>query len=234
MFYVYIHRRATDGVIFYVGKGWGRRAYSTKDRNKHWRNIDAKHGRIMEFVGSHLAESEAFELECFLIEFIGRNDLGLGHLVNMTDGGDGHAGYQQTPEAVEARISKIRGMKRTDEQRARMSEATRGRPKSIAHRESIRRTMQSREVSQAFRLAGIAALKGHVVTPETRARIREGCPHLRAVMCVETGDVFNSLADAAKWLVERGNLKATPSAVSLAYRKGKKVYGYTWVKHEHD
>jgi hypothetical protein len=41
-FYVYLHRRATTGEIFYVGKGSNKRAWTAQGRNRHWQNIAAK------------------------------------------------------------------------------------------------------------------------------------------------------------------------------------------------
>lgn len=35
-FYVYLHRRATDGRVFCVGKGHGKRAWRTEGRNPKW------------------------------------------------------------------------------------------------------------------------------------------------------------------------------------------------------
>lgn len=35
-FYVYLHSRATDGKVFYVGKGSEYR-YKSKQRNNYWR-----------------------------------------------------------------------------------------------------------------------------------------------------------------------------------------------------
>ena len=42
-FYVYIHKRQSDGIVFYVGKGRGKRAYYFHERNDHWK----KHSRSM-------------------------------------------------------------------------------------------------------------------------------------------------------------------------------------------
>jgi len=82
-FYVYVHTRATDGSIFYVGKGEGKRAWS-KNRNKHWKNIATKHGYNVTILLNNLTEEQAFILEKQTIATLGRESL-----CNMTDGGDG-------------------------------------------------------------------------------------------------------------------------------------------------
>ena len=86
-FYVYVHYRLDTNKPFYVGKGFGNRA--------------------------DISEDQAFELETFLIEFIGRKHLGLGPLVNMTDGGDGVGGYIWSEEQVEA--ARQRGIARYED-----------------------------------------------------------------------------------------------------------------------
>ncbi len=92
MHYVYIHRRESDGRIFYVGKGAAKRAHETCSRNVHWRRTVAKHGLIVEIIMTCENDKEAQAQEIRLIAEIGRRDLGMGPLVNMTDGGEGHTG----------------------------------------------------------------------------------------------------------------------------------------------
>lgn len=86
---------------FYVGKGKGIRAYEhlTKvvGRNLHKNRKINK--IILEglqpevcFKKVELSETEAHLLEIKLIAKIGRNDLGLGPLTNLTDGGEGMSG----------------------------------------------------------------------------------------------------------------------------------------------
>jgi hypothetical protein len=49
-------------------------------------------------VRENLSEQESFLLEKFLIKCIGRKDLNLGPLTNLTDGGDGVSGFRHTEE----------------------------------------------------------------------------------------------------------------------------------------
>jgi hypothetical protein len=98
-FYVYMHRRATTGEIFYVGKGHGNRAWSKSGRSKHWHNVVAKDGLVVEIVTTGLQEWYALELETSLIALHGRRDTGRGPLVNNTDGGEGVSGRKLSLES---------------------------------------------------------------------------------------------------------------------------------------
>ena len=89
----------------------GRRAYSKTNRNKHWRNIVAKHGLRVEIFSCWTTEQEAFEDERFLIACF-RNGFGV-ELCNYTDGGEGSSGYKQTEEQ-KAKISASSRLKWTD------------------------------------------------------------------------------------------------------------------------
>jgi len=87
--YVYRHRRLDNNTIFYIGIGSRKdRAYTKNSRNKYWKNITNKIKYQVEIIADNLERENACELEIFLIKQYGRKDLGLGKLVNMTDGGD--------------------------------------------------------------------------------------------------------------------------------------------------
>jgi len=87
--YLYLHRKSTDGSIFYVGKGTGDRYKSTNRTNLHWQNTAIKHGVTVEIIGENLQEWYAYEREVELIAYYGRADLRQGKLVNQEDGGSG-------------------------------------------------------------------------------------------------------------------------------------------------
>ena len=83
-FYVYIHRRKTDGSIFYVGKGSGKRLYDQYGRNTHWKRVAEKHGFDAAVVRRFKREECALTFEKIMIYLIGRNEL-----TNQPDGGEG-------------------------------------------------------------------------------------------------------------------------------------------------
>lgn len=110
-YYVYLYLKP-DNTPFYVGKGkedrWKfhlteAKKKITKDKNNLKINTIKKiikQGQepIVKFVDINISEEQVFELECFLINEIGRVDLGTGTLTNLTNGGEGASGYMHTEE----------------------------------------------------------------------------------------------------------------------------------------
>ncbi len=97
-FYTYLHIRLDNGEPFYVGKGLKNkyRAYSTSNRTKYWWNIVKKYGYDIIILEDNLTNEQSCEIEKYWIKRIGRRDLKLGTLVNLTDGGEGMDGYKMT------------------------------------------------------------------------------------------------------------------------------------------
>lgn len=96
---VYLHRKESDYSVYYVGMGELRRAYTKHSRNKWWKHTFKKYGLIVDIIAENLSIEDAYELEMFLIEEIGRKDKGLGNLVNLDDGGEGATGHIPTENA---------------------------------------------------------------------------------------------------------------------------------------
>lgn len=110
-FYVYIHRKP-NGEVFYVGKGKGRRAWSKANRNAHWKHVIEKyHDYSVQIVDNCLTEQAAFELEQFLIEWIG-----IDKLTNQTLGGISTTGFRHSIESkqLQSLIAKQRLLNRPD------------------------------------------------------------------------------------------------------------------------
>lgn len=92
MAYVYKHIRLDTNEVFYVGIGTQdkyKRAFSKRSRNVFWKNITSKTEYLVEIISDNITWEEACIKEKQLILELGRRDLKLGTLVNMTDGGDG-------------------------------------------------------------------------------------------------------------------------------------------------
>ena len=139
-FYVYAHTRATDGSIFYIGKGVKRRAWEKSVRNKYWRNIVAKHEYKITILLNNLTEEEAFILEKQLIATLGRDSL-----CNMTDGGEGGSGYVHTKETRKGMSERQKGRKLSEETKAKISKKLKGKKYSPWSEESRKRISEDRK-----------------------------------------------------------------------------------------
>lgn len=64
-FYIYCHKRLTDGKCFYIGKGTKDRYKNKIGRNNHWWNIVNKHGFEPTILVNNISEQKAFELESY-------------------------------------------------------------------------------------------------------------------------------------------------------------------------
>ena len=105
---LYKHLRIDTGEIFYVGIGKSlKRAYSKHKRSKPWNDFIKRHSYTVVLLAEELTWKEACQKEKELIKLYGRRDLGLGPLVNMTNGGDG---VENLPiETLKLIGSKIKG-----------------------------------------------------------------------------------------------------------------------------
>ena len=124
---VYQHIRLDTNEIFYIGIGKEiKRAFNkTNHRSKYWKNIINKTEYKIDILFDNLTWKEACQIEQYLIKYYGRKDLGLGNLVNMTDGGDGTLGHIRIIKPL------------TDETRKKMSDAQKRNGISKEQRDKI-------------------------------------------------------------------------------------------------
>lgn len=215
-FYVYVHRRADTGEVFYIGKGSGRRAWATQYRTEYWQRVRAKYGIIVEILERFEAEAAAFEREKALIAH--HRAAGI-RLCNITDGGEGASGNVMTEHAKQmisaANKGRVRGPD-SEETRRRKSESAKGRPMSA---EAIAKTAAfhtGRKRSPETLAKMSAALKGkgagRVVSEETRAKcsaIRKGKP----------------ASEAARAAISAGHANRTKYAKLTPENKAKMLAG---------
>lgn len=202
-FYVYTHHRATTGGIFYVGKGYGRRAWSRENRNKHWHAVVAKDGYTVRIAADGLSDWYALELEQDLVALYGRKDIGYGSLVNKTDGGDGIVGRVITEEV------KLK-YKWSDARKKAFSDNHFSKTKLVNYAVGAR--------------AGINQ-------PGVKARHKKAVQQVFniPVLRCEDSKVFASLTEALECLVTEGHVNPSHQNISAVCR-GKKTsaYGYSW------
>jgi len=232
-FYVYVHRRATDGRVFYVGKGSGSRSHSSHQRSKYWKNIVAKHGYITEIVQTNMLEWWAFELEIELITFYGRDVL-----CNLSDGGEGSSGWIPTEE-FKRNVSIFQtGKKRSKETCEKISIKALSRDKSVFAKISKSLTgkpqpWNSGDNNAMRRPEVIAKRSGsnHHFFDKKRPEMTGENHHFygkkriditgekhhsaRSVVCIETGFVFGSIECAIRWLKSIGFTKARGGNISM-------------------
>jgi hypothetical protein len=218
--YVYILFRP-NGVPCYVGKGVGDRwlAHERQTHNSHLARIIKKAGGSLPKVKirENLTDAEACETEKAFITAIGRKANG-GPLVNMTDGGDGLAGYVHTELSREKIGIAHRGKIVSEDSRDKMRNARLG--KSFHTKEGLER------------IAALSAVRNR--TPEFKAKVAAG----RAAMSAEAKAALGkAISDAKKgkpmsmeqrrWISEnqkgqkRGPYSDERKAAISAAKKGK-------------
>jgi len=226
-YYVYVHRRADDGAVFYVGKGTLGRAWQKgSKRNEHWKRVVAKHGLIVEIVETGYQDWYAQEREIELIAFYG-----IDNLCNMTLGGEcGGAGRNWSDES-KAKLSASKKGKpnpgiagdmnhmKTAESRAKFSSIFKGRKMPWMNGENNPAMKIENRIATSIRCKG-----------KKRPEIT-GANHKMAkkVLCIETGVIFDCAVDAAKWLRTIGKNSAVQSNISSVCTGNlKTAYGYHW------
>lgn len=153
-----------NGSPLYVGIG-KRRKEGSRQRwedhivnsgNVHLANAFIKYGGNIPLVviREDLSRKEADAIEISLIQTIGRRDLGLGPLANLTDGGDGCNGYIETAEQKQRRSLKIKEAHTRPEVKER-------------HRKSVREALSQPDVKERQS----AAIRDALKTPEQQQRL---------------------------------------------------------------
>jgi len=178
-FYVYSHKKADTGVIFYIGKGKGNRLNFKHGRSAYWNRIVAKHGFKAEIIINFETEQEAFKYEILLIEGFKASELSL---CNLTRGGEGMSGYKHSKEAKE-KISVARNnmseetrikigdasRKRSKESRAKMSAAKIGKVVSEETKAKMKNAAKNKILSEEHKINIGAARKGKPWSEARRA-----------------------------------------------------------------
>lgn len=252
-YYVYVHRKATDGTVFYVGKGCGRRYLIVAKRSNYWNRLVNKYGFTAQIVMRFNNEKCAFSFECALIKFYGRENL-----CNMTQGGEGLSGYnvtEETKEKISASLSgcnhRLWGKKQTQEMKDKVSKAISGNKNHMfgkkhtdATKEKISVSRSGIPTSNETRVKLSIAGKVRIFSLDTRLKMslcrigiklsdttRQKISDVQVKKPVVCGNgmIFDSVTSASFWVKNNVNPKATTGNISsCAIGDRNKAYGYTW------
>lgn len=214
-FYVYLHRRATDGGVFYVGKGKGKRAWVTASRTDYWNRVARKHRVIVEICQDGMEEEGSFLLEEWLIAKFRHDGV---QLVNMSTGGEGASGCGRNVHSS-----------------CGMSFTTIVNAVEWLHKNGYPKATQSK-VSDACRGASISAYgrawayeNDDVADYSGRSATMKSISTTSKVVYCSNGMKFASIRDAANWVRYNYNKSArhTPISYCLSGRY-KSAYGFSW------
>ena len=256
-FYVYLHRRKTDGTIFYVGKGRGNRATARGGRNKWWKRIEDKHGFYHEIFRAGLTNDQACQLEIETIANLKASGL---ELCNIAAGGESglvgiplsephkeilrqrKIGKRQSPEhARKSAMAKVGKKQPRDAVEASISK----KRKPVINSSGNVFASASHAARAMAKLLGVPASQGNI-SMVARGERSEAYGHawsydtskipdapstvkanMKKVFC-SNGMEFFSTQEATRWVKSwRGS--ANNQCITVCARNGKgSAYGFTW------
>lgn len=225
-FYVYLHRKATTGEIFYVGKAVKHRAWVSSGRSEQWQRAVNKHGYKIEIVQDGLQEWAAFELEKDLISLYGKRSDKTGTLVNNSDGGDGTTGAKLSNETKSKMSAYRKGRKLSESHKKNTSLGLMGHIVSKESREKIRLAKSGKKLNEDHKMKIRAAL--HRAFLDGRLKNKEG----QRLKHKETGFVFKSAASARRWMQDYFGLTTSSAGISTAVKRKKPYKGMNFIEIE--
>lgn len=136
---VYRHIRLDNNKVFYIGYGVKNRPYEKgiHRRSEWWNKVVNKSNYKIEILLDNLTLKEAQALEIKMISFYGRQNLGEGPLINLTNGGEGCSGLNHSEETKLKMSESAKGRKWSNEDLIKLSLAHKGFKHTEIHKRNI-------------------------------------------------------------------------------------------------
>jgi hypothetical protein len=223
--YVYAHRKASNGEVFYIGKGQKSRSRAKCSRTRRWHMTVAKHGLIIEEILGPMHEQCAFSLERMLI-----HSIGLDALCNISTGGDGGmTGYKFDRKTVTQKAKKcMKPVVNSDGEffnsLKEAAESMRAHGYHRATESHISNCCNGKRHVAYGRSWSFGAVAPSLIDAKSKVNERR----LRAVKS-SNGMIFNSVSEAASWVRYSIGVKCGTSDISRCCN-GKRSFcaGLKW------
>jgi hypothetical protein len=236
MAYVYRHVRLDTNKVFYVGIGSScdyKRAKEKIGRNIYWKRIANKTFYRIDILLDEITPEEARIKEIEFISIYGRRDLGLGTLVNLTDGGDGACGVVVSDNTKRKISEKSKNRKAnlgkvfSQEWKKNLSISGKGRKFSEEHRKKIGEANKKRIFTNTTREKHRQNNLGKKASEETKFKMSKNSKTKKSVIQKTLDDciikIYDSIDKAGK------ENKINPSGICRCCRGKYLTYGgYKW------
>ena len=255
-FYVYGWKRKDYNTYFYIGKGKGNRCFKIDCRSKHFKNIINHTKCECIILYDNLYEEDAFKLEMEFIKYLvnekkytisipGYKDKNkYNHLVNKTWGGEGSSGFtfKQSQRTIQKRVSKIKGKKRSLDQKNKISKSLKKVYEDPIKRDRLVNLRKGSKLSNETKLKLSQSHKGKKLSEDHKTKIKESLNNISQnrknemnkkrqektgtkVKCIELGVTFDSLRYIEKFFLENYNKPINRKIISQCC---KKTYKNDW------
>lgn len=206
-FYVYAHFDQNNSCR-YIGKGRANRAWAFDQRSKRWDSIFQEIKPIVKILDKNLSELDAYQKEAYHIA----EALKFGEpLLNVTAGGESFDGWDERARQLLSDDRKGEktwtfGKARPQETRDKISATKQANPESVARywqgkkRDPglMARVNKASLTPEAIEKRA-AKLRGKTHSEEHKKKIKDSS-RKKAIICITTGEEFESMNMAAKTL----------------------------------
>lgn len=227
-YYVYEWYFTSNGNVFYVGKGTGNRYLTTGRRSSKFLEIVNNYETSCRIIYDNLTEDEAFDLERKTIIEYKKDESNC--LINVALGGRGTLGVKLSDEAKQGISIKMKQKWLEPEYRNKVMHIRRDENGPYKN-ETYRLNMAIRNLGESNPNYGnrwSEEQKEALRQKQIKNDIYYGDknPNSKRVMCVETGEIFNTVNDAARKM----NIKC-PSSISICLSNPTRLSNNThWVQ----